>query len=76
MKVRSILELGTRTHSDSVLFAKSRDAQKQIEHELLESNKKTGATFNHAVFVSYRPLQNFELENLLSNFFQNILLNS
>ena len=76
MKVRSILELGSRTHSDPVLFAKSRNAQKQIEHELLQSNKKTGATFNHAVFVSYRSLQNFQLENLPSNFFQNILLNS
>ena len=76
MKVRSILELGSRTHSDSVLFARSRDAQKQIEHELLQRIKKTGATFNHAVFVSYRRLQNFQLENLLSNFFQNILLNS
>ena len=74
MKVRSILELGSRTHSDSVLFARSRDAQKQIEHELLQRIKKNGATFNHA--VSYRRLQNFQLENLLSNFFQNILLNS
>ena len=77
MKVRSILELGSRTHTDSVLFARSRDAQKQIEHELLQRIKKTGATFfNRAVFVSYRSLQNFQLENLLSNFFQNILLNS
>ena len=59
-----------------MLFAKSRDAQKQIEHELLQSKKITGATFKRAVFVSYRRLQNFELENLLSNFFQNILLNS
>ena len=46
MKVRSILELGTRTHSDSVLFAKSRDAQKQIEHELLQSNKKLEPLLN------------------------------
>ena len=51
------------------------DGDSKVLQEVL-AELKTGATFKRAVFVSYRSLQNFELENLLSNFFQNILLNS